>query len=65
MTDMLDLMVPRLQRVRALDQTTADAITDSIKEILTANWLPVESMVGLATDRANVMTGVNKGVATQ
>ena len=46
--------------VRALDQTTADAITDSIKEILAANSLPVESMVGLATDGTSVMTGVNR-----
>ena len=55
----------RFLGVRALDQTTADAITDSVKEILAANSLPVESMVGLATDGASVMTGVNRGVATQ
>ena len=50
--------------VRGLDQTTADCIHDSIKAILAANSLPEKDMVGLATDGASVMTGVNSHVAT-
>ena len=59
------LVVSRFLGVRGLDQTTADCIHDSIKEILAANSLPEKDMVGLATDGASVMTGVNKGVATR
>ena len=56
-------MKSRFPGVRALDQTTADAIFDRIKEILVVHALPETSMVGLATDGASVLTDVNKGVA--
>ena len=51
--------------VRALNQTTADAIFDSIREILVHHSLIEMLLVGLATDGASVMTGVNKGVAAR
>ena len=45
--------------------TDANVIFAATQSILREHDLPSDEMFGLATDGASVMTGVNKGVATQ
>ncbi|XP_029981526.1 transmembrane protein C17orf113-like [Sphaeramia orbicularis] len=55
----------RFLGVRELEQTTANAITETLYQLLDAKGLNKFSMVGLATDGASVMAGVKNGVSTQ
>ncbi|XP_051809003.1 zinc finger MYM-type protein 1-like isoform X2 [Acanthochromis polyacanthus] len=55
----------RFLGVRELEMTTSDAIAKTLHRLLEAKGLNKSKMVGLATDGASVMTGVNKGITTQ
>lgn len=55
----------RFLEITELSRGTADAITDTVLNLLEQKKLPIEKAYGMATDGASVMVGVRRGVATQ
>ena len=51
--------------VRELFSTDAGTIFEAAQDILQEHRLPVQDMIGIATDGASVMTGVHTGVVTR
>lgn len=45
-----------------LESATAAAIADQLDELLTKSNIKVKNCIGIGTDNANVMTGINNGV---
>lgn len=51
--------------VRELEETTADAITKTLRKLISDKGLDERKLVGLAADGASVMQGCRTGVVTQ
>ena len=58
-------VMSRFFELAKLTGATAEAILQTLLEVMEARHLPVEKLFGIATDGASVMTGSRSGITTR
>uniref|UniRef100_A0A034WXC5 DUF4371 domain-containing protein n=1 Tax=Bactrocera dorsalis TaxID=27457 RepID=A0A034WXC5_BACDO len=60
-----DVFVSTFLKIVGLESGNAEAIVDSVKNVLSSYKLDIKNLIGIGTDNANGMTGKNHNVFTE